>query len=69
MLTVESAPLVANNCGSYGSTSDISGSATYGVSNGNCYRFTLTATDNVGNATVLTSTVKVDTTAPVAPTI
>ncbi|MEP6812058.1 MAG: SwmB domain-containing protein, partial [Actinomycetota bacterium] len=69
VLTVQSATLAANNCGSYGSTSDISGSASYGVSNGNCYRFTLTATDNVGNATVLTSTVKVDTTAPVAPAI
>ena len=32
-------------------------------------RFTLTATDNVGNVATLTTTVKVDTTAPVAPTI
>ena len=40
---------------------------TYSVANGNCYRFTLTATDRVGNATAVTTIVKVDTTAPVQP--
>src|SRR4029077_16908338 len=43
--------------------------ATYGVSSGNCYLFTITATDNVGNVATLQTTVKVDTTAPVTPTI
>ena len=32
--------------------------------NGNCYLLTLTGTDNVGNATNITTVVMVDTTAP-----
>ena len=34
-----------------------------------CYRYTLTGTDNVGNATSIKTTVKVDTTDPSAPTL
>ena len=34
------------------------------VTNGECYLFTITATDNVGNVTTLQTTVKVDTTPP-----
>jgi hypothetical protein len=68
VLTVESATLADDACGGFGAASTISGSS-YDVSNGNCYRFTLTATDNVGNVATLTTTVKVDTTTPVAPTI
>ena len=32
-----------------------------------CYRYVLTGTDNVGNATTITTIVKVDTTDPTAP--
>src|SRR5205823_4397145 len=69
VLTVETATLAADACGAYGAPATITGNTTYGVSNGNCYRFTLTATDHVGNAAMLTTTVKVDTTAPVAPAV
>ena len=37
------------------------------VARGNCYLLTLTGTDNVGNAATVSTTVKVDTTAPSAP--
>ena len=37
------------------------------VASGNCYLLTLTGTDNVGNTATITTTVKVDTTAPSAP--
>ena len=40
-----------------------------GIVTGRCYTYTLTGTDNVGNSTTISTTVKVDTTAPVAPTI
>ena len=69
VLTEEQAALAGDACGTFGTPSDVTGSTSRGVSNGNCYRFTLTATDNVGNAAVVTRTVKVDTTAPVAPAI
>jgi len=35
-----------------------------GISGGNCYRYTLTGTDNVGNSASIQIVVKVDTTAP-----
>ncbi|MDX6485570.1 MAG: large repetitive protein, partial [Gaiellaceae bacterium] len=68
VLNVQQATLANDVCGTYGSSTTITG-ASYGVGNGNCYRFTLTATDRVGNVSTLTTTVKVDTTAPVAPAI
>ena len=37
------------------------------VASGNCYLLTLTGTDNVGNATSISTIVKVDTSAPNAP--
>lgn len=40
-----------------------------GIVTERCYRYTLTGTDNLGNTTSLSTTVKVDTTAPNAPTI
>ena len=67
-MTVKQANLTNDSCGAYGAPATVGGT-TYGVSNGNCYLFILTATDNVGNVSTLQTTVKVDTTAPVAPTI
>ena len=42
----------------------IAGTTSQTVASGNCYLFTLTGTDNVGNTARITTTVKVDTTAP-----
>ena len=67
-LTIQSATLTANSCGSFGAPSTISGTTSQTVASGNCYLLTLTGTDNVGNATSISTTVKVDTTAPSAPT-
>jgi|GEM_PF-5873558 len=67
-VTVQQATLANDVCGAYGGSTTVGGSS-YGVSNGSCYRFTLTATDNVGNVTTVQTTVKVDTTAPLAPTV
>jgi hypothetical protein len=39
------------------------------LSGPSCHRFTLTGTDNVGNATAISTIVKVDTTAPGAPAL
>ncbi|HVP76092.1 MAG TPA: FN3 associated domain-containing protein, partial [Gaiellaceae bacterium] len=66
-LTIQSAPLSGNSCGSYGSASTISGTTSQTVSSGNCYLLTLTGTDNVGNTASISTTVMVDTTAPSAP--
>jgi hypothetical protein len=67
-LVRESAPLASNACGTFGSPTTISGSPTQnagaGIASGNCYRYTLTGTDNVGNAVSITTTVKVDTSPP-----
>jgi hypothetical protein len=55
-------------CGSFGSPTTISGNPDQnGLSTG-CYRYTLTGTDNVGNAVSISTTVKVDTSDPAAPT-
>ena len=67
VLTVQSAPLAADACGTFGSTSDITGSATYGVS---AQLLSLHAhRDRQGRQHDSVVTVKVDTTAPVAPAI
>ncbi|HTZ05527.1 MAG TPA: SwmB domain-containing protein, partial [Gaiellaceae bacterium] len=68
-LTVESAPFAANTCGAYGAPTTISGTTPQTVSNGNCYLFTLTGTDNVGNTASLSTVVMVDTTPPTQPTV
>ncbi|HEX3224465.1 MAG TPA: invasin domain 3-containing protein [Gaiellaceae bacterium] len=68
VVTVQQATLSNDSCGAYGGASVVGG-ASYGVANGTCYLFTITATDNVGNVTTAQTTVKVDTTAPVAPGI
>ena len=67
-LTIQSASLTANSCGSFGAPSTITGTTSQTVASGNCYLLTLTGTDNVGNAASISTTVKVDTTAPSAPT-
>src|SRR5262249_13974642 len=54
----------ADSCGSFGSATTLSGTpAQSGLSTG-CYRYTLTGTDNVGNTDVISTIVKVDTSAP-----
>jgi hypothetical protein len=68
VVMVQQASLSNDACGTYGGTTVVGG-ASYGVANGNCYLFSITATDNVGNVTTAHTTVKVDTTAPVAPGI
>ena len=68
-LTIQSATLSNNVCGTFGSATTISGTTSQTVASGNCYLLTLTGTDNVGNAASITSTVKVDTTAPTAPSL
>jgi hypothetical protein len=68
VVTVQQATLANDTCGTYGGPTVVGG-ASYGVSDGNCYLFTLTATDNVGNVTTVHTTVKIDTTAPVSPGI
>jgi hypothetical protein len=67
VLTVQQATLSGNNCQTYGSTTDITGQSSYTVASGTCYLFTLTGSDRVGNAASVSATVKVDTTAPSAP--
>ena len=63
-LTREDGTLSANSCSGYGAPATITGNPNQtGLTTG-CYRFTLTGTDNVGNAVSLTTTVKVDTSAP-----
>ncbi len=67
-LTIKTATLTGNSCGSYGAPTTITGTTSQTVSSGNCYQLTLTGTDNVGNTDTITTTVKVDTTArPSAP--
>ncbi len=64
VLTLASAPLSGNACGSYGSTSVISGNPSQtGLATG-CHRYTLTGTDDAGNTATTTHTVKVDLSTP-----
>ena len=67
-LTIQSATLTGNVCGSYGGTTTITGTTSQTVASGNCYLLTLTGTDNVSNVATISTVVKVDTTAPSAPT-
>ena len=68
-LTIQSAPLTGNSCGTYGSQTTITGTTSQTVASGNCYLLILRVADNVGNnASSISTTVKVDTTAPSAPT-
>ena len=68
-LTTQTAALTNNTCGAFGTPTTITGNPSQTVAPGYCYLFTLTGTDLVGNTTTLTSTVKVDLSAPSAPTL
>src|SRR5205807_3330871 len=57
-----------NVCGAFGSPTTISGSPAQTLATG-CYRYTLTGTDNVGNTVSISTTVKVDTSAPSNPSL
>ena len=75
VLTRETASLTssdaigAGTCGTYGTASVLAGSPAQTVTGPSCYRYTLTGTDNVGNVSATTTIVKVDTTAPSAPSL
>ena len=58
-LTMATASLSGGVCGSYGLPATIVGSPSQSVTDGNCYLFTLTGTDHVGNAVSLSTTVEV----------
>ena len=66
-LTREQGTLAGDACSAYGAPTTLVGTpAQSGLATG-CYRYTLTGTDNVGNAVSITTVVKVDTSAPAAP--
>jgi PKD repeat protein len=67
-LTLESASLSGNACGTYGAPSTITGAPAQSEPTG-CYRYTLAGVDNVGNAASLSTTVVVDTTPPTTPSL
>ncbi len=76
-LVRESAPLASGDgiadgsCGSFGATTAIGGPAPVSqtLPGPGCYRYTLTGTDKVGNTISISTTVKVDTTGPSAPSV
>src|SRR5207247_980433 len=64
--------IAAGSCGSYGSATTISSRSTpisQTLGGPNCYLYTLTGTDNVGNTISISTTVKVDTSGPSAPSV
>ncbi len=64
-VTRESASLTGDSCGSFTTDAGTYSSPDTSVSNGNCYRYSFTITDNVGNtSSTVTATAKVDTQAP-----
>ena len=68
-LTREQGTLNADVCSAYGAPTTLVGTpAQAGLATG-CWRYVLTGTDNVGNATTITTVVKVDTTDPTAPAL
>jgi hypothetical protein len=60
-------------CGTFGSPTTIVGTPTQnagaGISSGNCYRYTLSGSDNVGNTVAISTTVRVDNVAPTATNV
>ncbi len=63
-LTRESATFAGGVCGSFGSSVSITGNPNQtGLTTG-CYRYTLTGTDNLGNASSVSTVVRYDVTAP-----
>ncbi len=68
-MTREDGTLSADACSAFGAPATLIGTpAQSGLATG-CYRYVLTGTDNVGNTVTLTTVVKVDTSAPSAPTL
>jgi hypothetical protein len=64
--------IAAGSCGSFGAPTTISGRLTpiaQSLSGPSCYLYTLTGTDNVGNTVSISTTVKVDTSGPSAPSV
>jgi len=61
--------IAAGTCGTYGTASVLVGQPAQTVTGPSCYRYTLTGTDQVGNISTTSTVVKVDTTAPSAPTL
>jgi hypothetical protein len=64
--------VAAGVCGSFGAATTIGGRATpiaETLSGSSCYLYTLTGVDNVGNTVSISTTVKVDTSGPVAPVV
>jgi hypothetical protein len=64
--------IAAGNCGSFGSSTTISSRSTpinEALTGPSCYLYTLTGTDNVGNTISVSTTVKVDTSGPSAPSV
>src|SRR5262249_27094911 len=68
VLTRANATLKNCTCCSHGTPATLTGNPAQSGLTGGCYLYTLTGTDNVGNAVSLSTTVKIDTVAP-APTI
>lgn len=68
-LVRDQATLTNNVCGAFGSATTIAGApsqgAAAGIATGFCYRYTLSAADQVGNTSTLSTIVKVDAAAPV----
>jgi hypothetical protein len=64
--------IAAGSCGSFGTPTTISSRLTpiaQALGGPSCYLYTLTGTDNVGNTVSISTTVKVDTSAPSAPSV
>jgi Bacterial Ig domain/Bacterial Ig-like domain len=58
-----------DSCGAFGSPSTITGNPDQNSLPTGCYKYTLTGTDTVGNTVSISTTVKVDTSAPSTPTL
>ncbi len=65
-LTVQSATLTGNVCGTYGTPTVLIGTPAQAGLATACYKYTLTGTDKVGNTVAISTTVKVDSIAPVS---
>ncbi len=68
-LTLATATLAGNQCGSFGAPTTIAGAPAQSGFAAGCYLYTLTGADNAGNSASVSTTVKVDTTAPTKPTL
>ena len=67
-LTVSSAALSGNVCGTFGAATIITGNPSQSEPVG-CYRYALTGVDNVGNQAGISTTVLVDTSVPTTPSL